>query len=464
MAHPAFDEGSFRDPEGHVFYYEDKVYRTLDLQASERIKTLLNLPFYNNWVKEGRLVDTKLLKAIDVLPKGGIETDHILWHEKIPYVTYPFEWTFSMLKDGALLTLDLMKILLENDFILKDGTAWNICFNKGKAIFYDILSINSYQEGQPWEGFSQFLQEFLYPLMLQAYHGIDFQPMWRATQQGIPVSYLYKTLSKSSLLKKGIFKYVFLQEKFSSSKTISAASFKQEFSAQAFSKEALNNLLKDLRACIAHLHVTKDKSIWKDYASQNSYEVADTKEKEKFISEGLQTLKPSAVMDLGCNTGHYSLIASKTTQVISCDLDPACVDYIYLQRNNNIQPVVLNLMTPSPTMGWFLRERKDIFTRLKVDSFLALALIHHLCISYNVPLDSFVEFLKSIAPQGIVEWVDKTDPMVQFLLRNRTDIFKNYTWENFQCSIKKHFNIEKVITLNNGTRHVLLLSEKKLKH
>ena len=456
----SFDGGSFRDPEGSVFCYEGEVYRTLTSSSADRMSCLLKVPFFKKLVQEGKVIDTNLLESSNVFPENFPVTKQVLWHEKIPFITHPFEWTFSMLKDGALLTLDLMEVLLEHNYILKDGTAWNICLHKGNPCFFDILSINSYQDGQPWEGFSQFLQEFLYPLMLQAYHGIDFQPLWRSTQQGIPVNLLYKTLSKTSLFKKGVFKYVYLQEKFSASKTISETTLRNEFSTLAFQKKDLIRLLKDLRTCVESLHITKDQSVWKDYASQNSYEGSDTKEKENFIEGSLKKLKPSVVMDLGCNTGHYSLIASKQAQVISCDLDTTCLDRIYLRKEKNILPVVLNLMTPSPSMGWRLNERKDIFTRLKADTFLSLALIHHLCISHNVPLASFVKFLKSIASRGIVEWVDKSDPMVQFLLRNRTDIFDSYTLENFQSLISQDFNIEKMTPLNNGTRQLLLLSEK----
>ncbi len=461
MALPAFDEGSFRDPEGHVFSYENEIYRTLSSGAYARMNTLLNLPFFNKWVEEGKIIPTKLLKATDTFPKKVSVGDHVLWHEKIEYLTYPFEWSFSMLKDAGLLMLDLLEELLENNFILKDGTAWNISFYKGKPCFYDILSIDVYQEGQPWEGFSQFLQEFLYPLMLQAHHNVDFQSFWRATHQGIPVSILSKTMSKTSLFKRGVFKYVFLQEKLSSSKTVSEATIRHEFSPQVFPKKALLNFIKNLRGCVESLQINKGKSIWKDYYSQNSYEVDDTKEKESFIREGLKKLGPKSVMDLGCNTGHYSLIAAKASQVIACDLDPTCIDQVYSHKNKSIVPVVLNLMTPSPSMGWSLNERKDVFTRLKTDSFMALALIHHLCISQNVPLNSFVQFLKFIAPQGIVEWVDKTDPMVKFLLRNRADIFKDYTLDNFKDLLSQHFNIEKMISLNKGTRNLLLLSKKE---
>lgn len=460
MTVPAYDEGSFRDPEGHVFVYDGQIYRTLSPSAAERMKAFLSLPFVCEEMGKGRLIPTKLLLASETFPKGFSATENVLWHEKVANMTYPFEWTFSMLKDAALLTLELMEGLLENNYILKDGTAWNVCFVNGKPCFYDILSIDTYQDGQPWEGLTQFLQEFLYPLMIQAYHGLDFQPLWRATQQGIPVSLLYKTLPKTALLKKGVFKYVFLQEKFSANKAISEANLKQEFSSNAFPKQALLNMLKDLRKCITSLQVTKDQSVWKEYDSQNSYEDADTKVKEEFIEGAMKVLKPSCTIDLGCNTGHYSFIAAKYARVISCDLDPTCVDYIYMKKNPQVLPVVQNLMTPSPSMGWKLSERKDVFSRLQADTFLALALMHHLCIAQNVPLESFVKFLKTVAPKGVLEWVDKTDPMVQFLLRNRKDIFPDYTWENFEKIVKESFKIEKCITLNKGARKLLLLMAK----
>ncbi|MEB3702970.1 Putative methyltransferase [Candidatus Bealeia paramacronuclearis] len=329
---------------------------------------------------------------------------------------------------------------------------------QGKPCFYDILSIDSYQDGQPWEGLTQFLQEFLYPLMIQSYHGIDFQPLWRATQHGIPVSLLYKTLSKRDLFKRGVFKYVFLHEKLYSHKAVAEAKIKKEFSSTTFPKAALLNMISNLRQCIVSLTITKDSSVWKKYDDQNTYESEDVKKKERFIDEVLSEIKPNSLLDLGCNTGRYSFIATKKIdRVVACDLDPTCVDYIYHKDNPKILPLVLNLMTPSPAMGWCLTERKDVFSRIKVDSFLALALMHHLCITYNVPLESFVKFLRSIAPCGIVEWVDKQDPMVQFLLRNRTDIFENYTWENFELYVKKYFDIKKIVSLNKGNRKILFL-------
>lgn len=460
MTLPFFDEGSFRDPEGHVFYFKNKVYRTIDPSAVGRMKSLIGCSFFSEWAQEYKIIPTQVLRSDELFPKEFSSTEYVLNHEKVPYITYPFEWTFSMLREGALLSLDLMQVLLKNGYILKDGTAWNVCFYKGKPCFYDILSIETYREGQPWEGLFQFLQEFLYPLMLQAYHGIDFQPIWRATQQGVPLHLLYKTLSKTSLFKKGVFKYVFLQQKFSANKTIARAHLKEEFSAQTFPKKALQNLINDLKKCIQSLHVSKDHSVWKNYDSQNSYKEADTRDKESFIERGLKILSSPTVIDLGCNTGRYSFLASKFSSVISCDLDPSCLDDIYTKKNPNVLPVVLNLMTPSPAMGWRLTERKDVFSRLKADSFMALALIHHLCISCNVPLKNFVRFLHSMAPQGIVEWVDKSDPMVQFLLRNRADIFKDYTLENFEVLLSECFKIQDTLPLNDGTRKLILLCKK----
>jgi len=193
-----FDKASFRDPEGHVYSHGNEIYRTLSSEASQKMQSLLDHSFFNELMREGKIINTKFLdssKTEPPLSKDIFPTEHVLWHEKIPFLTYPFEWTFSMLKESALLTLDLMVILLNHNYILKDGSAWNVCFYKGSPCFYDILSIDSYQEGQPWDGFSQFLQEFLYPLMIQSYAGIDFQALWKSTQQGIPVDILYKVFT-----------------------------------------------------------------------------------------------------------------------------------------------------------------------------------------------------------------------------------------------------------------------------
>lgn len=447
----SWDEGSFRDPDGSVFYFDNRVYRTVSKSRTENIKKLLNAPFFQELVSDGRLVKTQLVDKPSALPLS--EVDHILEHEKIPFITYPYEWSFHMRKDAALLTLEILKKALENGFVLKDGTAWNVTHHKGKMCFFDILSVDTYKEGQAWNGYMQFCQEFLYPLMLESYKKVDVYQFLHSNISGIDAKTAYGFFSARDWFTPGVFKHLFLNSKFAKSKSVATLNHKN---AYFLPKKALINNIDNLYAIISKLDLDYKGSVWGDYEGNNTYLESDSLKKKNFIEGFLKNVRPQMVIDLGCNTGEFSRLAQRYSTTFACDLDPVCVDKLYkqVQKNDfNIIPFVQNLMRPSPDMGWFLKERKSILNRIgKIDSFFALALIHHLCIASNVPLESFVLFLSKISPSGVVEWVEKEDPMVQLLLRNREDIFKKYTKTLFETLLSKYFRIIKTQDLNKGFR------------
>ena len=221
-------------------------------------------------------------------------------------------------------------------------------------------------------------------------------------------------------------------------------------------------MANNLESIISSLRPNYKNSIWHDYTKTNTYEIEDSLAKRNFISQSLSKFKDvSNLIDFGCNTGEYSIICEGKYNVVSCDIDSACIDDLYLNvksNNYNITPIVLDLMNPSAQCGWKLHERRSIYERLHGNAFLALALIHHVCIASNVPLENFIEFLASIAPQGIIEWVDKKDPMVRFLLQNREDVFNDYSWEDFNRVVSKYFKIDDLIEINNGTRKLCRLT------
>lgn len=439
---------SFRDPEGHVFFEEGKLKRKIMTHAGrERMKCLLESDFYQ----------THLSSDVISTSWSGEE----LIHETVPVVTYPYEWSFDMLKEAALCQLTILEACIQNNFILKDGSAFNTLFHKGKMVFVDLLSIDTYQGGQIWEGYHQFCKHFLFPLLLQASNGLSFQPFWRGTLDGISLKDMRVLLNWRSLFSPAGFKHVFLQNALSSS----VKKTTQSPSSITFSKQALLSFVHNLKQTVQGLHDKRKSSVWENYVSDNTYQTNDQQQKENFIQEHLAPLKPHQLIDLGCNTGHYSkLVTHFAQQVISVDYDPACIDVLYgvIKQDGTLQksitPMVGNLVNPSPALGWDLNERENQLTRFQSDAFLALALIHHVCITENVPLDMFVAFLKQMGPYGVVEWVDKKDPMVHILLKNRRDIFQEYTWEHFQNCLQRYFKIEKVTPLNQGTRKLCFVT------
>ena len=218
-----------------------------------------------------------------------------------------------------------------------------------------------------------------------------------------------------------------------------------------------------MRKLIDGLRYDAGDSQWIDYTREHSYSATDEERKRAFVKAALGRLAARRIVDLGTNTGTYALLAAPLAErVIAMDIDPACINVLArtCRRDEvrNVTPMVGDLLNPSPALGWALRELKPLLERVKSDGLLALALVHHICIGGNVPLDQFVALLADTAPSGVVEWVAKEDSMVQRMLRNRVDVFDGYTWANFRSLLEKHFVLTDTIETHGGNRKLCLLA------
>lgn len=445
VSHPS----SFRDPDGHVFLEAKQVRRIVKTEAArQRMQKLMQAPFFQK-----ELGDTVIASRW---------LDQNLIHERVPVITYPYEWSFEMLKTAALSQLHILKECLKNGFVLKDGSGFNTLYHEGRMVFVDLLSIDTYQSGQIWEGYAQFCRHFLYPLMLQAKNGFLFQDFWRGSLNGLSVDDIHALLGWGALRVPGGFKHILLQKWLASADRSSTKTTKRR---PAMPKVALLSFVRNLIKTVTKLQKKGKRSMWSDYAEHNTYATSDQAQKEHFIQGYLEKEKVAQLVDLGCNTGHYTRLAAPCVKrVVAVDYDPHCIDKLFLSLQcdkvlqERVVPMVGNLMNPSPALGWCLEERDSQLTRLKSDGFLALALVHHLCIAENLPLEMFAQFLRAVAPCGVVEWVAKEDPMVQTLLKNRQDIFPDYTWQHFEACLTKHFKIQKNQDVNRGTRKLVWLT------
>ncbi|MCG8408890.1 MAG: class I SAM-dependent methyltransferase [Phycisphaerales bacterium] len=335
----------------------------------------------------------------------------------------------------------------------------------GRMTFIDILSLDNYVEGQPWDGYAQFCREFLYPLMLTAYKGIDFQPWLRAYFSGISASDFNRVLAWRERFRAGVFKHVYLNSRLERSFAKDGFSARASFASLKLPKSVIENNVNGLKALVRSLPYDASGSVWHDYEETHSYQAHDDESKAAFVREALGRLSPKRVVDIGCNTGRYSLLAAEQAdQVIAMDYDPACINRLYNRCKSsqigNITVLVGDLLNPTPSMGWRLTERSSIMERATADSFLALALVHHICIGGNVPVQQFVDQLAHFAKSGVVEWVDKRDAMVQHMLRNRVDVFGNYTWESFEAALTTHFDVLATRETHDGARRLCLVGPK----
>ena len=449
---------SFRDPSGFLFIRSGVLYRQVNYDYKEHYDLLINSGLYKS------LVDSKLLipheeVAIDYVKSGNAYK--VLKPEPIDFISYPYEWCFSQLKNSALTTLEIQKEALKYGMTLKDCSAYNIQFSKGRPVFIDTLSFERYREGEPWIAYRQFCQHFLDPLALMSHKDIRLNQLLRVYLDGIPLDLASSLLPFRSRFNVTLLLHIHLHS--ASQKHYADKPVRKEMIGKRVSMRSFMGLVDSLESCVRKLRWSPQDTEWHDYyLSSSNYIVEAINHKKQLVSDFLDKLRPQVVWDLGANTGLFSRIAGdKGIQTICFDIDPACVEINYLttveKGETNIFPLLLDLANPSPGIGWENKERMSLWERGHADTVLALALIHHLAISNNLPLDSIARFFNKICSSLIIEFIPKSDSNVQTLLATREDIFPNYTQEGFENEFSKLFSIEGCVNISNSERTMYLM-------
>lgn len=452
-----FERGSFRDPAGKVFYYNEKVYRGLTHHGYERFEKIKKGGILQESISKGFLINTKIVPKIffnEILDNY----EFFLEHEKINFVSYPYEWTFNQLKDAAIHHLNFQIYLLEKNFILLDASAYNIQFINTKPIFVDVLSIDNYVEGSYWLGYKQFCENFLNPLIISSKKNINFNNWFRGNLEGISTTETNSVLSFIDKFSPNIFVNVFLLYKIQK-KTIENPKqiSKNLIKVKTFSKKSYIFLLKSLLKFIEKLKKNNTKSVWQEYSTNNTYKKDDVDIKKEVVSRFSKKNNFNLLADLGCNDGTYSFLSLEngTKKVIGFDYDLKALNDSFIKAKGqslSFQPVYFDATNPSPNQGWNEKERKNIFSRAKFDGVIALALVHHLSIAKNVPLDEAVSWIIKFAPKGIIEFVPKSDETVKIMLLARKDIFKYYDQVNFEKYLLKNAKIVSKTKLKSSER------------
>lgn len=453
----AVEPGSFRDRHGRVFYDGDAVLRGVSQPALDDWEMLEAAPFFQRLHGEGKIVRTRRVEREAVDPALRGEWAGFLEHERIPFVSYPYEWSFGMLKDAALLQLELLDGALEADMILKDASAFNVQWRGASPVFIDTPSFQRLSPGEPWSGYRQFCQMFLYPLFLQAYKDVAFQPWLRGSIDGIPVEDCARLMSARDLLRRGVLTHVVLQARMQASYAQTRQDVRRELKSAGFRKELIAANARRLTGLVERLSWRQARSAWSHYAAEHSYTDADHARKAAFVREVVHERPRRLVWDLGCNTGTFSRIAAENAAyVVAMDADHLAVERLYQSLKaegvTTILPLVNNLADPSPALGWRLLERKSLPERGRPDLTLVLALIHHIVIGANIPLPEFIAWLSGLGTDLVIEFVTREDPMVQTLLRNKEDQYDDYQLEVFEASLERSFSIVRREPLGSGTR------------
>lgn len=470
----AFDGGSFRDRAARVFHFNGRVFRALGNEGLADWSVASQKSFVQTAMRSGAIIPTERVSNV-IPPSSPFLCAAVLEHESVPVITWPFEWSFSMLRSAALLTLDLMDNALQDDAILKDGTPFNIQFIGSCPVLIDTSSIVPLQPGQIWDGYRQFCQMFLYPLMLQCWKNVDFQPLLRGSLEGISPRDFASLLSWRDMLRRGAFSHIWLHAKLQGQRA-AKPKLADSMKASGFSRDMILRNVRGLRRIVERLSWKTHNSTWSDYDATSIPVQRDAEVKEQFIEEVSRSGsdQPNAgqsktwktVWDLGCNQGRYSRIAAAYAQtVLAIDSDHLTVDRLFRVLNaegdRTITPLVCNLADPAPSLGWRLRERRSLEQRSKPDLVFCLALIHHLVIGSNLLLSDVIEWLASLKATVVLEYVDREDVQVQQLLANREDVFTDYTLAALRAHVDRSFVVVKEQTLAAGTRILFWLQPRE---
>jgi len=455
------DPGSFRDPGNRVFTVDGQIYRALDDLNLETWHALTRTRFFGEQMVRGRIVGTELVEGV-ATPPG--DWAGILRHDRIPIVSYPYEWTFSMLRDAALLQLDLLDAALAEDMILKDSTPYNVQFVGARPVFIDIGSFEPLEPGDIWVGYRQFLRQYLYPLMLRVYVGIPHQPWARGDAEGPTAEHMEAMLSARDRVRKAALLHVTLPARGERRYRHTARDLRSEFRQAGFKKELIQSNVRGLRRTVEGLHWEHGRSQWNRYADECAHVARDRNPKSDFLERVMAARSPSVVWDLGANDGHFSRLAATVAEtVLAVDADEVVLDDLYrvlsAEGNAAILPMLQDLAAPSPGLGWRGRERTPLEHRSSPDLVLCFAVIHHLVVGRNVPLRQVVDWLADLDARVILEWVPPDDPMVHLLSVNKRpgEIHADYDETVLRSYLADRFVIEHEEPLPEGGRRLLAL-------
>ncbi len=450
--------GSFRDPAGFVFTRDGRLLRQVNRVHADTWDAVAASDLFPALWEAGVLVHH------DVVDTGlGTDDAHVVIEpERLPLLSQPHEWAPGQLRAAALGTLEVQRIALDHGMILRDASAHNIQFHRGRAVFIDTLSFEPIREGKPWIAHGQFCEHFLAPLALQTIIDPRLRRLLVGRLDGVELDLASAMLPDRSWLRFGLLQHLHLHARARGKPTNATAADGPRREA-TFSHNALVGVVNSLRRSIEKLRYTPSGTVWGDYYDEvDHYADAAMAAKVGLVREHVRTVAPAVVWDLGANTGRFSRLAvEEGAATVAWDIDVGAVEKAWQEVSagepRDLLPLVLDLTNPSPGLGWAHRERESLADRGPVDLVMALALVHHLSIGSNVPLDDVVAELARLGRHVVFEWVPKGDPKVDVLLSTREDVFTDYTREVLVAAIERHFTVLAVDPLPDSDRELFLL-------
>ncbi len=460
------EPGSFKDPSGGVFYYKDQVFRWIVDDTDRFYQNLVESSFFQELIRSELFINTS---RIDLSKDDNVIRTYrpnavYFKHEKIEQISFPYEWPISMIVDAALHTLNLQQILLKENLSLKDATPFNIQFRHTKPVFIDLGSLEPSSKNGIWIAYNQFCQLFLFPILMYKFGKKNFNSIYITSMDGLTIEETVQDLGLSPFWKCGlILDYLFpalivkIQSlrKVVTKKTIST---KRTF---ANSIDIQQHAITRLQKAIKKMKFESDDSLWNKYTSTCLYSDENYHRKMEFVETCLESIQVKSVIDLGCNTGDFSILAAKKgCDVVALDSDTKSVNHLYRLSKDNLYPILplcMNLTNPSPSIGWFNRERLSFLdrNRNRFECVLALALIHHLLVTGRVPLTEIARLFHHYSSKFlVVEYIGLNDHMFQELIKYRMESYDHYSKKNFEKAFSKFFKIHRKYKIEEPQRQM----------
>ena len=436
-----------------------EVVRAFTAAGAKDIEKVWKKPSIQNALASGELIESNLVSPSSV----GLNDPWVtaMTHPLIPFISYPYEWTFSMLKDAAQLQLKLTRETLADGIGLKDATPYNVQFIGSRPQFIDAGSFEKRRKGDPWYGYRQFCEMYLYPLMMQGYLGVGFQQFLRGSVNGISPDTMRKLLPASIRRpRKGRLTHVVLHAAAQNRFADSDNNMKSDAAKAGMNAQVLDATLRKLQGIVKKISLGDKKSTWSEYSERGHYIESSLDEKQKFVRDAVASAPRKQVWDIGCNDGVFSRIAAAHSDyVVAMDADPLVVDRLYntlkAEKNEQILPLYVDLTDSGGGVGWRGQERPGVFDRGRPDIVMALAVIHHMAITFHVPLASQLDMFRDLTAELIIEMPHADDPMVRKLLTNKRDgIHDDFTLEEFERLLNERFTVKSKMLLSSGTRTI----------
>jgi hypothetical protein len=459
MTNPKRHDASFRDPSGFIFFEGDTLRREISPIYFDQYNQLKESGIFTNLIKNSLLIPHE---------ETYVSEDRIvITPDRIPFISNPYEWSFEQYKEAALLTLKIQKYALSKGFILKDASAFNVTFHKGKPVFIDTLSFDFYEENSPWRAYKQFITHFLGPLVLAKYHGTEMLRSMQIHIDGVPIKLISSLLPARTRLSSVILTNIHLLARMEDKHS---EDYKAETKIAKLSKKAQNNILESLYDYIRKLKF-KEQSEWGDYYTKTNYNESAFNYKLNLVREWVNLVKPKRLIDVGGNDGTFArAVIDEVDHIIVTDIDSNAVDQNYKQvRSNNelnMLPMVCDVLQPAPGIGFNNLERSSLIGRLKEYApgmTMALALIHHMTLSGNVPFDRSARFFASFSKSLIIEFPKREDSWVRSLLTRKREFinhFDFYNQDNFERWFCLHFDLIRKESIPDTERTLYLFKNK----